>query len=106
MREHGLRSHRTAGSHIFLPSSFRPRQAVDAEEEEGCCSGTRQQCRGKTRCGSKADCYDRCLNAGHGIKFCKNACYKMEEEDIIDLYYEIGGFSVYPEDEDFDFYTN
>ena len=46
------------------------------------------------------------MNAGHGIKFCKNACYKMEEEDIIDLYYEIGGFSVYPEDEDFDFYTN
>ena len=37
---------------------------------------------------------------------CRQKCDDMEEEDIIDLYYETGGFSVYPEDEDFDFYLN
>ena len=62
----------------------------------------------RSRSRSRSSCFDRCMrNSNRSFRRaqrkCDNRCF-MDEEDIIDLFYETGGFAVMPTDEQFEVY--
>jgi len=60
--------------------------------------------RRERRDGSRRSCILSCGDAGRSRARCDQRC-DLDEDSIIDLFYETGGFSEIPEDEAFDFYS-
>lgn len=48
-------------------------------------------------------CFNRCMRNGNRRRRCENRCL-MDEENVIDLFYDTGGFAIMPTDEEFEEY--
>jgi len=48
-------------------------------------------------------CFNRCMRNGFRRRRCNRRCF-MDEENVIGLFYDTGGFAVMPTDEEFEEY--